>query len=119
MYNSSNPSASGMSSGVGNFDLLSEMLAGTTGGGPGGGSGGNASGGNGGNGQQGGGGGGGNGAQQAQYNHQALLEQRLKLNQLQQLQLQNQIIQQQVSLLSLSWGGGRVRTIFIYPCFIA
>jgi hypothetical protein len=34
---------------------------------------------------------------QGQYSPQLLLEQRLKLNQLQQLQLQNQILQQQVS----------------------
>jgi hypothetical protein len=34
---------------------------------------------------------------QGQYSPQILLEQRLKLNQLQQLQLQNQILQQQVS----------------------
>lgn len=34
---------------------------------------------------------------QGQYNTQLVLEQRLKLNQLQQLQLQNQILQQQVS----------------------
>lgn len=78
---------------VGNFDLLSEMLAGVANG-SGGSNGGGGNGGGGGQ-QQGGGGGG----QQAQYNHQALLEQRLKLNQLQQLQLQNQIIQQQVSLV--------------------
>jgi hypothetical protein len=34
---------------------------------------------------------------QGQYSPQLVLEQRLKLNQLQQLQLQNQILQQQVS----------------------
>jgi hypothetical protein len=34
-----------------------------------------------------------------QYSPQLVLEQRLKLNQLQQLQLQNQILQQQVSML--------------------
>lgn len=40
---------------------------------------------------------------QGQYNPQLVLEQRLKLNQLQQLQLQNQILQQQVRrILSLS-----------------
>jgi hypothetical protein len=33
---------------------------------------------------------------QGQYSPQLVLEQRLKLNQLQQLQLQNQILQQQV-----------------------
>jgi hypothetical protein len=33
---------------------------------------------------------------QCQYNPQLVLEQRLKLNQLQQLQLQNQLLQQQV-----------------------
>ena len=39
---------------------------------------------------------------QGQYSPQLLLEQRLKLNQLQQLQLQNQILQQQVRrILSL------------------
>jgi hypothetical protein len=36
---------------------------------------------------------------QGQYSPQLVLEQRLKLNQLQQLQLQNQILQQQVSML--------------------
>ena len=39
---------------------------------------------------------------QGQYNTQLVLEQRLKLNQLQQLQLQNQILQQQVSRMILA-----------------
>jgi hypothetical protein len=39
---------------------------------------------------------------QGQYNTQLVLEQRLKLNQLQQLQLQNQILQQQVSRITLA-----------------
>ncbi|KAI0298670.1 hypothetical protein B0F90DRAFT_1818540 [Multifurca ochricompacta] len=37
---------------------------------------------------------------QGQYSPQVMLEQRLKLNQLQQLQLQNQILQQQLELLN-------------------
>ncbi|KAI0322849.1 hypothetical protein OF83DRAFT_1090897 [Amylostereum chailletii] len=39
------------------------------------------------------------------YNHQLMLEQRLKLNQLQQLQLQNQIIQQQLEMHMHGQGG--------------
>jgi hypothetical protein len=39
---------------------------------------------------------------QGQYSPQLVLEQRLKLNQLQQLQLQNQILQQQVSPILLT-----------------
>lgn len=39
---------------------------------------------------------------QGQYSTQLVLEQRLKLNQLQQLQLQNQILQQQVSRMILA-----------------
>jgi hypothetical protein len=40
---------------------------------------------------------------QGQYSPQLVLEQRLKLNQLQQLQLQNQILQQQVRGISLTF----------------
>lgn len=39
---------------------------------------------------------------QGQYNTQLVLEQRLKLNQLQQLQLQNQLLQQQVGRMILA-----------------
>lgn len=40
---------------------------------------------------------------QGQYTPQLVLEQRLKLNQLQQLQLQNQILQQQVRSMLLTF----------------
>lgn len=40
---------------------------------------------------------------QGHYSPQLVLEQRLKLNQLQQLQLQNQILQQQVSQILLGY----------------
>jgi hypothetical protein len=40
---------------------------------------------------------------QGQYRPQLVLEQRLKLNQLQQLQLQNQILQQQVRSMLLTF----------------
>jgi hypothetical protein len=40
---------------------------------------------------------------QGQYTPQLVLEQRLKLNQLQQLQLQNQILQQQVRRILLTF----------------